>query len=150
MEAGPYPTISVPPAVYPAVVSLIHAYFQEEPIGSAPSATHGGVPGGAVEVPGQGRWTTEMLRTVKESCPYDAPLIAIDAVAVNAGRMTFYEDIVRESGLAARVFQARMGAFSKFTNKNFGRKTWPFEWGYVGNRIFYRMPGELADQWLTL
>lgn len=150
MDEAAFPTISVPPAVYPAVISLIHAYFQEAPVGSSSSEGGTPLPDAGVEVPGQGRWTSEMLRTVKESCPYDAPLFAINAVAVNAGRMRFYEDIVSESGLAPRVFQARMGAFSKFTNKNFGRKTWPFEWGYVGNRMFYRMPEELADQWLTL
>ncbi len=148
------PTL-VPEGAYPEVIEVIHAYLQRETDGAQQDDNQGqasrdpnpGASRDVVHVPGQGDWTPEMLQTIKDSCPYDAALVAIDAVTANPGRMTFYEDIVERSGLTSRVFQARMGAFTKFTKKNFGRKTWPFEWGYMGNRLFYRTPPEIATWW---
>lgn len=150
MAAVHYLTVSVPSPVYPQVIDIVQRYLGRQ-VAEAAGETYS-VPADdeVVYVPNQGDWTKEMLRTVKESCPYDAAFTAIDATARNANRMTFYDEIVKTSKIPPRIFQARLGAFSKFTKKNFGEKTWPFEWGYVGDRLFYRMPLQLADWWHEL
>lgn len=141
--------VSVPAAAYPEVIEVIHRHFERLRGGMAPSRAQADEDG-VVVVPGQGAWTREMLQTIKASCPYDAPLAAIEALANNAGKVTFYEDIVTSSGIPRDLFQARMGAFTKFVAKTLGEKKWPFEWGLMGDRLFYRMPTKLAEWWTAL
>lgn len=104
----------------------------------------------SVVVQGQGEWTAEMVRRLKQALTYPAAVTMLDMTAERPDREVKFTEVVDRSGLSARQVASELGAMSKLSRKLFGgRKIWPVRWWQDAsdNITRYVMPKRIAEWW---
>jgi hypothetical protein len=108
------------------------------------------VNGEKIFVQGQGEWTAEMVRRLKQALTYPAAMTMLDMVAERPDQEVKFTEVVDRSGLSARQVASELGAMSKLSRKLFGgRKIWPVRWWQDAsdNITRYVMQRRIAEWW---
>lgn len=103
----------------------------------------------SVLVPGQARWTQEMVGRLADTVTYDGVLALLDRCASRSSQWVPKADVEAAGGFSAIQLRNELGAFSKKTRKLFGEPIWPMEWKKERGVYSYRLDPVVAQWWAT-
>jgi len=135
--------IPVPLKWAPQVVEHLAGLRAGRTASAAPSV------GDAVQVPGQGEWSQDMVRTLVESVPYAGVLALFDRCAQVSGTWVIKSEVEQAEGISAIQMRNELGALSKLTKRTFqtDKPNWPLEWKKERGSYYYRMDEKVAAWW---
>jgi hypothetical protein len=104
--------------------------------------------GEVVAVPGNGEWTRDMVRQLKDSLHYPGPRAMLDMTAERPGEPVRFAEVLERSGRSAKQVAAELGAMSKLARRLFdGQKVWPVTWSQASDGSRYVMKSRIAAWW---
>jgi hypothetical protein len=101
-----------------------------------------------IEVPGQGPWTSSMVRRLHADLDSPAVRTLITLLARQAPAPLTFQEAVEATGAEARLLRAQVGSLTKTTSRLFGKRTWPMSvrHGEAGDAIYSMLP-RVAEWW---
>jgi hypothetical protein len=99
----------------------------------------------------QGEWRNSMIAKLRKEIHLRAVVRLLDALAEAAPEEVLMQDFIAANpDIESNTLRAQMGAFTKLSNRLFGRQTWPFSVRYGDQgQAFYKMSTEIANWWLN-
>lgn len=98
-------------------------------------------------------WTQEEIERLKATITATGRAV-LDLGSKRPGELVSFTEVQAEAGLSADSARAGLGGLTRHVKRYYQHENWPFEavWGVgVGRdeQMYYRVPKEVADWWLT-
>jgi hypothetical protein len=98
-------------------------------------------------VPGQGDWSSAMVRELAEAMPYAGVIALFDRCATNPGTWVAKAQVEEAHDISPIQLRNELSALSKLTKRLFGKTVWPIQWKKQQGVYYYRMQTPVAQWW---